>query len=92
MLAQLRTINGLTTYPSKANFLFSELPPAVSGKRLRDILLEEHGLIIRECSNKIGSTETYLRNVVRKKEDVDKLVYALGKILPELTMSRVAVT
>lgn len=92
MLAQLRTIAGLTTYPSKANFLFSELPPAVSGKQLRDILLEEYGLIIRECSNKIGSTETYLRNVVRRKEDIDKLVSALGQVLPELIQSSVAVT
>lgn len=81
MYAQLQTIPGLVTYPSKANFLLSELPEGVSGKQVRNILLEQYGLLVRECSNKVGSTESYLRNVVRKKDEVDKLVSALREVL-----------
>lgn len=87
MYRQLRTVPGLVTYPSKGNFLFSELPPGISGKLVRDILLEHYGLIIRECSNKVGSTEQYLRSVVRIKEDADKLVAALTEVLAELRSS-----
>jgi len=81
MYKQLQTVKGLKTYPSQGNFLFSELPPEVSGKEVRNLLLEQYGLVIRECSNKVGSTEYYLRNVVRKRADTDKLVQALKEVL-----------
>ncbi len=81
MFRQLQRIQNLITYSSKANFLFSKLPDGVSGKHIRDILLEEYGLFVRECSNKVGSSENYLRCVVRKKADSDCLVQALIEIL-----------
>lgn len=84
MFEQLQTIPGLVTYPSKCNFLFSELPRGVSGKHVRDLLLDHYGLVVRECSNKVGSTEFYLRNVVRRKEQTDALVNALGEVLATL--------
>ena len=85
MYQQLQTVSGLKTYPSQCNFLFSELPAGVSGKEVRNLLLEHYGLVIRECSNKVGSTESYLRNVVRRRGDTDKLVRALGEVLGALT-------
>ena len=81
MLQRLQTVPGLTTYPSGANFLFSKLPNGVSGKVVRDILLQDHGLLVRECSNKVGSSENYLRCVVRVPADVDLLVDALSSVL-----------
>jgi histidinol-phosphate/aromatic aminotransferase/cobyric acid decarboxylase-like protein len=81
MLQQLQSIPWLTTYPSKANFLLSEVPVTISGKQLRDRLLAEHGLFVRECSNKIGSSESFLRNVVRRPADIDRLVAALRQVL-----------
>ena len=78
MLHRLEGIPGLRVFPSKANFLYLELPRGVSGRRLRDRLLERHGLIVRECSNKIGSSEQYLRVAVQTKETVDLLVQALS--------------
>lgn len=82
MFDRLQEVDGLRTYPSRANFLLSELPQGVSGKSLRNQLLQEHGLVVRECSNKVGSSEQFLRNVVRKRPDVDKLVAALKVCLP----------
>jgi histidinol-phosphate/aromatic aminotransferase/cobyric acid decarboxylase-like protein len=77
MLNQLERINGLRVFPSKANFLYVELPLNIPGRTLRDRLLEEYGLLVRECSNKIGSSEQYLRLAVQTKEAVDVLVQAL---------------
>ena len=67
----------LKVYPSKANFLFVELPTGVSGRKLRDRLLENHGLMVRECSNKIGSSEQYIRVAVQRPSATDALVAGL---------------
>ncbi len=77
MLRQLETISGLRVFPSRANFLYVELPANIPGRMLRDRLLKEYGLMVRECSNKIGSSERYLRLAVQTKEAVDRLVPAL---------------
>ena len=81
MLSQLEMIPGLRVFASKANFLYVELPTNVSGRKLRDRLLEQYGLMVRECSNKIGSSERYLRLAVQTKEAVDLLVHALRREL-----------
>lgn len=81
MLNQLERIPGLRVFSSKANFLYVELPSHVSGRQLRDRLLEQYGLMVRECSNKIGSSERYLRLAVQTKEAVDLLVHALSREL-----------
>jgi threonine-phosphate decarboxylase len=77
MTEQLALVPGVNIYPSKANFLFVELPSSISGRHLRDRLLENYGLMVRECSNKIGSSEQYLRLAVLGKAAVNSLVAAL---------------
>ncbi len=67
----------LKVYPSKANFLFVELPGGVSGRKLRNRLLEHHGLIVRECSNKLGCSEQYLRVAVQRPSATDALITGL---------------
>lgn len=81
MLNQLEAIAGLRVFPSRANFLYVELPQNVPGRELRDRLLEQCGLMVRECSNKIGSSEQYLRLAVQTKPAVDLLVDALSREL-----------
>src|SRR6185436_14798201 len=83
MTEQLALVPGVNIYPSKANFVFVELPDLISGRQLRDRLLEKYGLMVRECSNKIGSSEQYLRLAVQTKEAVDLLAQALRR---ELTL------
>lgn len=82
---RLADVPGLTIYPSQANFLFVELPEEVSGRTLRDRLLKYHGLMVRECSNKIGSSEQYLRLAVQGRAAVEALVAALHEELARLT-------
>jgi histidinol-phosphate/aromatic aminotransferase/cobyric acid decarboxylase-like protein len=42
------------------------------------IVPEQYGLMVRECSNKIGSSERYLRLEVQTREAVDLLVQAMS--------------
>ena len=85
MTERLSNVPELTIYPSKANFLFVELPEAVSGRELRDRLLKNHGVLVRECSNKIGSSEQYMRFAVQGGPAVDTLTSALSEELAVLT-------
>ena len=78
MEEELGRVSGLQLFPSKANFLFVRLPENISGRVLRDLLLANYGLMIRECSNKMGSSEQYLRLAVQKPPAVDVLVNALS--------------
>jgi threonine-phosphate decarboxylase len=77
MAERLRALPGLHVYPSRANFLYCKLERPASGRALRDALLTRHGLLIRECSNKLGACEQFLRLAVLPPAAVDRLVRAL---------------
>lgn len=81
MQERLGEISGLVVYPSEANFILVELPPGMSGKAVRNDLLQRHAIFVRECSNKVGGSEAFLRLVVRKRPDVDRLIAALKDVL-----------
>lgn len=82
-ISSLKRVEQLRVFPSQANFVFVELAPGVSGKALRDSLLEQHGCFIRECSNKKGSSERYLRLAVNLPNENERLVNALQSLLGE---------
>ncbi|MFJ5517814.1 pyridoxal phosphate-dependent aminotransferase [Streptomyces griseoluteus] len=83
MASQLSALPGLTVYPSQGNFLFVRLPVGAEGTVVRDRLLTEHRILVRECGNKIGSSSRFLRLVVRPETDVHRLVAALEQVLYE---------
>lgn len=72
----------LRVFASEANFLLVELPESVCGLALRDTLLQEHALLVRECSNKRGSSARYLRLAVNLPHENARLVQALSALLP----------
>ena len=77
MAADLMRVPGLTVYPSQANFVLVKLPRGVDGARMRDYLLSRHGVLVRECGNKLGITSQFVRLVVRPRKDVDRLLDGL---------------
>ena len=78
MAADLARVPGLTVFPSQANFILVKLPRAAAdGARLRDYLLARHGVLVRECGNKLGITSQFVRLVVRPRKDVDRLLEGL---------------
>jgi threonine-phosphate decarboxylase len=83
MFERLQALPGLHVYPSRANFLYCKLERPASGRQLRDALLARHGLLIRECSNKLGACEQFLRLAVLPPAAVDRLMQALRAELGE---------
>ncbi|MET7389354.1 aminotransferase class I/II-fold pyridoxal phosphate-dependent enzyme [Streptomyces sp. NPDC005529] len=81
MARELAALPGLTVYPSQGNFLFVRLPVGAEGTVVRDRLLTEHRILVRECGNKIGSSSRFLRLVVRPQADVRRLVSGLEQVL-----------
>ncbi|MFD4786808.1 pyridoxal phosphate-dependent aminotransferase [Streptomyces sp. NPDC058459] len=83
MASQLSALPGLTVYPSQGNFLFVRLPVGAEGTVVRDRLLNEHRILVRECGDKIGSSSRFLRLAVRPETDVRRLVAGLEQVLYE---------
>ncbi|MDT0471195.1 aminotransferase class I/II-fold pyridoxal phosphate-dependent enzyme [Streptomyces sp. DSM 41014] len=81
MASQLSSLPGLTVYPSQGNFLFVRLPVGAEGTVVRDRMLTEHRILVRECGNKIGSSSRFLRLVVRPQVDVRRLMSGLEQVL-----------
>jgi hypothetical protein len=81
MASHLSALPGLTVYPSQGNFIFVRLPVGAEGTVVRDRMLTEHRILVRECGNKIGSSSRFLRLVVRPQVDVRRLVSGLEQVL-----------
>ncbi|MFF3763708.1 pyridoxal phosphate-dependent aminotransferase [Streptomyces sp. NPDC001922] len=81
MSLALAGLPGLVVFLSQGNFLLVKLPDGVDGVQLRDYLLNEHNLFVRECGNKLGSSSQFLRLVVRPYPDVERLQSALQRYL-----------
>jgi histidinol-phosphate/aromatic aminotransferase/cobyric acid decarboxylase-like protein len=77
MVTALGQVPELTLFASTANFVLVRVPHGWSGPGLRDHLVIEHGVYVRECGNKLGMTSDYLRLVVRPAPDVHRLVAGL---------------
>ncbi|HSC67885.1 MAG TPA: histidinol-phosphate transaminase [Cellvibrio sp.] len=63
-------------FPTHSNFIFVKLRDDINGTQLRDRMLQNHGCFIRNCGNKLGSSEQYFRIAARPVEDVNYLVNA----------------
>ena len=74
MSLALAGIPGLVVFASQGNFILVKLPDGVDGVQLRDYMFAEHGVFIRECGNKLGSSSQFLRLVVRPAQDVQRLL------------------
>ncbi|TQS45481.1 histidinol-phosphate aminotransferase family protein [Cryptosporangium phraense] len=81
MINELRRIPGMQVFPSQGNFVLVKLPAEVEGPRLRDYLLERHGVLIRECGNKLGITSQFVRLVVRPRADTERLLNGIRSYL-----------
>jgi histidinol-phosphate/aromatic aminotransferase/cobyric acid decarboxylase-like protein len=81
---RLRGIPTLKVYPAQANFVYVRMPGDVDGVALRNRLLCEHGCLIRECGNKLGSDSHHFRIAARPREEVDVLVECLSESLMAL--------
>lgn len=78
--AQLTAL-GLQVFPGSANYLLSRLPEqGMRAAELRDRLLREQGIGIRNCSNYQGLDDRYIRVAVRDGADNRRLVAGLKSV------------
>jgi histidinol-phosphate/aromatic aminotransferase/cobyric acid decarboxylase-like protein len=85
--AALREVPGLHVYPAQANFVYVRMPAGIDGVSLRNHLLVEHGCLLRECGNKLGSDSRHFRIAARPTPEIDHLVECLALSFQELRES-----
>ncbi|HEU4686541.1 MAG TPA: threonine-phosphate decarboxylase CobD [Nitrospira sp.] len=76
----LRSLPGLTVFPSQANFLLLELPDSPRGCIAPQALYQQ-GLLVRDCASLPGLNARTIRLAVRTENENNRLVAALKKIL-----------
>lgn len=73
----LRTIPGIAPYPTGANFVLFKLENRFTAAELQARLLDEHGMYVRDCSNKLGMDSYHVRVASQGREKDARLVDAL---------------
>jgi histidinol-phosphate/aromatic aminotransferase/cobyric acid decarboxylase-like protein len=68
-LSELKNISGIKVYPSKANFALIELMDKRSSFDFTMDLLIDHGIYVRDCSDKIGLDGAFIRIASRTFEE-----------------------
>jgi histidinol-phosphate/aromatic aminotransferase/cobyric acid decarboxylase-like protein len=85
MFEALLRVPGLTVFPSQGNFILIKVPPGWHGVELRDHLVSQYGVYVRECGNKLGMTSQFLRLVVRPERDVERLIDGMASYAREVS-------
>ena len=76
----LRDIEGIRVFETKTNYMLCEISQATSPK-LKDYLIHEHGILIRDCSNFYGLSNHFFRVSAQQPEENDALVEAIRTFL-----------
>jgi threonine-phosphate decarboxylase len=73
---------GIHVFPPAANFLFLRLPDDFPALQVRQALIREHAIVVRECDSFEGIERgCYLRVAVRGEDDNARLIKALASVL-----------
>lgn len=78
----LSSIPYLKVYPSEANYFLCEVMSPYNSHNLAVTLLKQHNILIKDCSGKKAFTgRNCIRLAVRNRQDNERLVSALKKVL-----------
>jgi threonine-phosphate decarboxylase len=77
----LRAISGIDVYPTGANFVLFKIKGGMTAAELQGLLLKEHRMYVRDCSNKIGMDNYHIRVASQGREKDAKLLEALQMLL-----------
>jgi threonine-phosphate decarboxylase len=78
----LQSIRGIDVYPTGANFVLFKINGNLAAAELQSLLLRDHKLYVRDCSNKIGMDSRHIRVASQGRDKDARLVRALQTILP----------
>jgi len=73
----LAAIDSIKVFPSHSNFTLFKLTNALTSTELRDELLHHHGLYVRDCKNKIGLSDRFIRVGTHTEENNSRLIAAI---------------
>lgn len=77
---KLSEIEGIRVLPSQANFLLIELTSGITASKLTEKLLNEHNILIKDLTSKLGN-DRFIRIAVKDTADNDKFLEALKESL-----------
>jgi histidinol-phosphate/aromatic aminotransferase/cobyric acid decarboxylase-like protein len=78
----LGRVDGLRTYPSRANFVLVELDRSVPIELVAPLLLIRNGVYVRDCRDKIGLEDgQYLRVASRKRHENEMITAAFTEVI-----------
>ena len=78
----LRAVPGIDIYPTGANFILIKIKGGMTAAKLQGLLLKNHGMYVRDCSNKIGMDDFHIRVASQGREKDSRLVEALHILFP----------
>ncbi|MFN8465072.1 MAG: histidinol-phosphate transaminase [Caldilineaceae bacterium] len=81
LYAALSSIDGITAYPTGANFVCFRVNTGSTARQVQRRLLVEHGLYVRDCSNKVGIDRYHIRVASQGRDNDAKLIAALPHVL-----------
>ena len=79
-LNQLKELKNIKVLPSKANFVLIELLNGLTSDEVSLNLLVDHGIYVRNCSDKIGLEGEYIRIAARSFDENQLIFKALKTI------------
>lgn len=82
-LNELKTIEGIKVYPSRANFALVEIENGMTSFDFTISLLINYGIYVRDCSDKIGLDGEFVRIASRSFEENLLIIKAMKELLCE---------
>jgi len=82
--SELRQIDGMRVFETKTNYMLCELS-STTGATLKDYLIHQHGMLIRDCYNYYGLSHEHFRVSAQLPEENDALVAAIRQFVEENT-------
>jgi histidinol-phosphate/aromatic aminotransferase/cobyric acid decarboxylase-like protein len=70
----------MKVYPTKANFVLIEILNGKTSDEIATELLLNHGIYVRNCSDKIGLKGEFIRVATRYKEENEYIVKSFREI------------
>jgi histidinol-phosphate/aromatic aminotransferase/cobyric acid decarboxylase-like protein/choline kinase len=74
-------IPGLEAFPSATNFVLVRVTAGLTSTELRDELLSNHRIYVRDCLNKVGLGDRYVRIACRTEPENEHLLNKLREVL-----------
>lgn len=79
MKEKLDKIPGITAYPTESNFFLIKLENRITSGELKENLVKNHGILIRDCANFWGLDNLFIRVNIKERTLNEQLLKALAK-------------